>query len=94
MVDPDGTLDALATLGLNSPSTPTQPLAAKTISSSLAPPPKEPLPEIPSASAASTTRVQAPPAGVKEIMREPGRGVVGLPFNRMRPSGEEAIVQK
>lgn len=97
MVDPDGTLDALASLGLSSPSTPTQPHTAKTTSScaaSVAPPAKEPLPEIPPGPVAPTARVQAPPAGAKEIVRDPGRGVGGLPFNRMRPSGEEAIMQK
>lgn len=99
MVDPDGTLDALASLGLTSPTTPTKPQTAKTSATSpgSAPPPaKESLPEIlpgPGGSAASV-RVQA-----EETARDPSvslglAGVGGLPFNRMRPSGEEAIAQK
>uniref|UniRef100_A0A3Q3GF70 Centrosomal protein 170Aa n=1 Tax=Labrus bergylta TaxID=56723 RepID=A0A3Q3GF70_9LABR len=66
MVDPDGTLDALANLGLTSPTTPTKPLTAKTTS----------------------TSATNPNVGLGLA------GVGGLPFNRMRPSGEEAIAQK
>ncbi|XP_028458468.1 centrosomal protein of 170 kDa isoform X4 [Perca flavescens] len=106
MVDPDGTLDALASLGLTSPTTPTKPQTAKTTSPSAtspgsAPPAKESLPEIlpgPGGSAASA-RVHAPRASPEETARDPSAslgltGVGGLPFNRMRPSGEEAIAQK
>ncbi|XP_039640109.1 centrosomal protein of 170 kDa isoform X1 [Perca fluviatilis] len=106
MVDPDGTLDALASLGLTSPTTPTKPQTAKTTSPSAtspgsAPPAKESLPEIlagPGGSAASA-RVHAPRASPEETARDPSAslgltGVGGLPFNRMRPNGEEAIAQK
>lgn len=106
MVDPDGTLDALASLGLTSPTTPTKPQTAKTTSPSAAspgsaPPAKESLPEIlpgPGGSIASA-RVQASSASTEETARDPSvglglTGVGGLPFNRMRPSGEEAIAQK
>ncbi|XP_037637546.1 centrosomal protein of 170 kDa isoform X4 [Sebastes umbrosus] len=103
MVDPDGTLDALASLGLTSPTTPTKPQTAKTTATSpgSAPLAKEALPEIlpgPGGSAASA-RVQASSASTEETAREPGlslglAGVGGLPFNRIRPSGEEAIAQK
>ncbi|XP_059214780.1 centrosomal protein of 170 kDa isoform X2 [Centropristis striata] len=106
MVDPDGTLDALASLGLTSPTTPTKPQTAKTTSPSAtspgsAPAAKESLPEIlpgPGGSAASA-RVQASSASTEETARDPSlslglTGVGGLPFNRMRPSGEEAIAQK
>ncbi|XP_078129479.1 centrosomal protein of 170 kDa isoform X6 [Sander vitreus] len=106
MVDPDGTLDALASLGLTSPTTPTKPQTAKTTSPSAtspgsAPPAKESLPEIlpgPGGSAA-VARVHAPRASPEETARDPSvslglTGVGGLPFNRMRPSGEEAIAQK
>uniref|UniRef100_A0A7N6BHJ5 CEP170 C-terminal domain-containing protein n=1 Tax=Anabas testudineus TaxID=64144 RepID=A0A7N6BHJ5_ANATE len=64
MVDPDGTLDALASLGLTSPTTPIKPHTAKT----------------------SSPSATNPGAGLT--------GVGGLPFNRIRPSGEEAIAQK
>ncbi|XP_042358561.1 centrosomal protein of 170 kDa isoform X2 [Plectropomus leopardus] len=106
MVDPDGTLDALASLGLTSPTTPTRPQTAKTTSPSAtspgsAPPAKESLPEIlpgPGGSAASA-RVQASSASTEEATLDSSvslalTGVGGLPFNRMRPSGEEAIAQK
>lgn len=104
MVDPDGTLDALASLGLTSPTNPTKPQTAKTSSHSSSnpgslPPAKELLPEIlpgPGGSVASS-RVQASSASTEEIVRDPSvglTGVGGLSFNRMRPSGEEAIAQK
>ncbi|XP_034754659.1 centrosomal protein of 170 kDa isoform X3 [Etheostoma cragini] len=106
MVDPDGTLDALASLGLTSPTIPTKPQTAKTTSPSAtspgsAPPAKESLPEIlpgPGGSAA-LARVHAPRASQEETARDPSvslglTGVGGLHFNRMRPSGEEAIAQK
>uniref|UniRef100_A0AAQ5XE66 CEP170 C-terminal domain-containing protein n=1 Tax=Amphiprion ocellaris TaxID=80972 RepID=A0AAQ5XE66_AMPOC len=96
MVDPDGTLDALASLGLTSPTTPNKPEAAKTTSPTAtnpgsAPPAKESLPEIlpgPGGSAAPA-RVQTSSASTEANARDARR-----PFNRMRPSGEEAIAQK
>ncbi|XP_041866163.1 centrosomal protein of 170 kDa isoform X4 [Melanotaenia boesemani] len=106
MVDPDGTLDALASLGLTSPTTPTKPQTAKTTSSSAtspgsAPPAKESLPEIhpgPGGSAASS-RVQTTFSSTEKTAQDASvglglTGVGGLSFNRMRPSGEEAIAQK
>ncbi|XP_026211129.1 LOW QUALITY PROTEIN: centrosomal protein of 170 kDa [Anabas testudineus] len=104
MVDPDGTLDALASLGLTSPTTPIKPHTAKTSSPSATspgslPPAKELLPEIlpgPGGSATSS-RVQASSTSTEETVRDPGAGLTGvggLPFNRIRPSGEEAIAQK
>ncbi|XP_068587916.1 centrosomal protein of 170 kDa isoform X2 [Cebidichthys violaceus] len=106
MVDPDGTLDALASLGLTSPTTPTKPQTAKTTSTSAtspisAPLAKESLPAIlpgPGGSAASA-RVPASSASTEETARDPSvslglTGVGGLPFNRIWPSGEEAIAQK
>lgn len=106
MVDPDGTLDALASLGLTSPTTPTKPQTARTTSTSAtspmsAPSAKESLPAIlpgPAGSAASA-RVQASSASTEETARDPSvslglTGVGGLPFNRIWPSGEEAIAQK
>ncbi|XP_029305370.1 LOW QUALITY PROTEIN: centrosomal protein of 170 kDa [Cottoperca gobio] len=104
MVDPDGTLDALVSLGLPSPTTPSKPQTAKTTSPSAtspgsALPAKESLPEIfpgPGGSAACA-KVQA--SSTEETARDPGKslgltGVGGRTFNRMRPSGEEAIAQK
>ncbi|XP_068424834.1 centrosomal protein of 170 kDa isoform X3 [Clinocottus analis] len=106
MVDPDGTLDALAGLGLTSPTTPTKPQTAKTTSLPAtspmsAPLAKESLPAIlpgPGGSAASA-RVQASSASTEDTARDHSlslglAGVGGLPFNRIRPSGEEAIAQK
>lgn len=95
MVDPDGTLDALASLGLASPSTPSQPQT----SPGSAPAAKQPLPQILPAPGGLTARLQASPPGREEAVRELGAalglgGVGGLPFSRMRPSGEEAIAQK
>lgn len=104
MVDPDGTLDALASLGLTSPTTPTKPQTAKTTSPSATspgslPPAKESLPEILPGPGGSTARVHTSSATTEETARDPSMGlglpvVGGLPFNRMRPSGEEAIAQK
>ncbi|XP_078144875.1 centrosomal protein of 170 kDa [Centroberyx gerrardi] len=103
MVDPDGTLDALTSLGLTSPTTPTRPQTTKTTTSpgSQPPPSQVSLPEIlpgPGGPAA-TTRSQAASANPEDTARnlDVGLGVTGvggLPFNRMRPSGEEAIAQK
>lgn len=104
MVDPDGTLDALASLGLTSPTTPTKPQTAKPSSPSATspgsvPPAKELLPEIlpgPGGSVASS-KVQASSTSTEETVRDPSVGLTGVggrPFNRMRPSGEEAIAQK
>ncbi|XP_063347028.1 centrosomal protein of 170 kDa isoform X6 [Pelmatolapia mariae] len=107
MVDPDGTLDALASLGLTSPTTPTKPQAAKTTPPSAtspgsAPPAKESLPEIlpgSGGSAAASARVQTSSASMEEKARDTSMGlgksaVGGLSFSRIRPSGEEAIAQK
>ncbi|KAM8852586.1 centrosomal protein of 170 kDa isoform 2-T2 [Synchiropus picturatus] len=105
MVDPDGTLDALASLGLTSPTTPTRPdstmLMSSTTSQVSKQPSKEALPEIISAPAASSTtsRGQSSTSGVLDTTRDMGvglglPGVGGFTFNRMRPSGEEAIAQK
>ncbi|XP_044069303.1 centrosomal protein of 170 kDa isoform X7 [Siniperca chuatsi] len=104
MVDPDGTLDALASLGLTSPTTPTKSQTAKITSPSATspgslPPAKESLPEILPGPGGSTARVQAASASTEETARHPSvglglTGVGGLPFNRVRPSGEEAIAQK
>lgn len=97
MVDPDGTLDALASLGLASPTTPTQPQTNRTAPSSTtgpasAPAAKQPLPEILPGPGGPTPRVQSSP-GKEESVRDLGVGL-GLSFSRMRPSGEEAIAQK
>lgn len=107
MVDPDGTLDALASLGLTSPTTPTKPQTAKTTPPSATspgsvPPAKELLPEIlpgSGSSAAASTRVQTTSASTEENARDTSMGLAkiavgGLPFSRVRPSGEEAIAQK
>ncbi|XP_061601995.1 centrosomal protein of 170 kDa isoform X3 [Cololabis saira] len=106
MVDPDGTLDALASLGLPSPTTPTKPLTAKknppsATSSGTAPQAKESLPEILPGPGGTTgsSKVQTSSASTEENARDPTvglglTGVGGLPFNRIRPSGEEAIAQK
>ncbi|XP_037535453.1 centrosomal protein of 170 kDa isoform X3 [Nematolebias whitei] len=101
MVDPDGTLDALTSLCLTSPTTSTKPQTAKILAHSATNPAKESLPEIlpgPGGSA-SSSRVQSSSAGTEECARETIlglglTGVGGLPYNRMRPSGEEAIAQK
>ena len=89
MVDPDGTLDALASLGLASPGTPTQPQT----SPGSAPAAKQPLPQILPGLGSSTARLQSSPSSREETGLGLG-GVGGLPFSRMRPSGEEAIAQK
>ncbi|XP_055020354.1 LOW QUALITY PROTEIN: centrosomal protein of 170 kDa [Boleophthalmus pectinirostris] len=102
MVDPDGTLDALASLGLTSPTTPTKPLSVKTPTSSTIgpgpqPPAKETLPEIlPGPGTMTTsTRVKGSSANCEETGLSLGlTGVGALPFSRMRPNGEEAIAQK
>lgn len=106
MVDPDGTLDALANLGLTSPTTPTKPQTAKTTSPSATspgsqPPAKESLPEILPGPGESTAlaRAQSSSASTGDTARDTSvalglTGVGGLPFNRIRPSGEEAIAQK
>ncbi|XP_006783689.1 centrosomal protein of 170 kDa isoform X6 [Neolamprologus brichardi] len=107
MVDPDGTLDALASLSLTSPTTPTKPQAAKSTPTSAtspgsAPPAKESLPEIlpgSGGSAAASARVQTSSASTEEKAHDTSMGlgksaVGGLSFSRIRPSGEEAIAQK
>ncbi|XP_058507435.1 centrosomal protein of 170 kDa isoform X2 [Solea solea] len=102
MVDPDGTLDALASLDLTSPTTPTKPLTTKTTTSPSAASPgsvpraKESLLEIlpgPGGSTASA-RVQASSASTDPSVGLGLAGVGGLHFSRIRPSGEEAIAQK
>lgn len=101
MVDPDGTLDALASLDLTSPSIPTQPQTGKTASCfatthGSAPPAKEPLPEILPVPRGSTARVQASSLSTEGAARDLSVGLtgVGSPFKRMWASGEEAITQK
>ncbi|XP_020565106.1 centrosomal protein of 170 kDa isoform X4 [Oryzias latipes] len=103
MVDPDGTLDALASLGLTTPTTPTRPTSAKTSPTSpgSAPPAKESLPEIPSGARGSAASSKSQTSSTSIEMNAQGvcvglglAGVGGLPFSRMRPSGEEAIAQK
>uniref|UniRef100_A0A3P9JKG0 Centrosomal protein 170Aa n=1 Tax=Oryzias latipes TaxID=8090 RepID=A0A3P9JKG0_ORYLA len=103
MVDPDGTLDALASLGLTTPTTPTRSTSAKTSPTSpgSAPPAKESLPEIPSGARGSAASSKSQTSSTSIEMNAQGvcvglglAGVGGLPFSRMRPSGEEAIAQK
>lgn len=102
MVDPDGTLDALASLGLPSPTTPTQPQSSRAAPSSTtspgsAPASKQSLPEILPGPGGLTARVQSSSPAKEETPRDlaVGRGLTGgLAFSRMRPSGEEAIAQK
>lgn len=102
MVDPDGTLDALASLGLASPTTPTQPQTSRTAPSATspgsAPAAKQALPEILPGPGGSTARAQPPSPSREEVtVRDLGVGLGltgGLSFSRMRPSGEEAIAQK
>ncbi|XP_028983256.1 centrosomal protein of 170 kDa isoform X2 [Betta splendens] len=102
MVDPDGTLDALASLGLSSPTTPTKPQSTKPSSPSATspvsvPPAKELLPEILPGPGVASSRLQASSASTEETVRHASiglAGVGGLPFSRLRPSGEEAIAQK
>uniref|UniRef100_A0AAQ4NS20 FHA domain-containing protein n=1 Tax=Gasterosteus aculeatus aculeatus TaxID=481459 RepID=A0AAQ4NS20_GASAC len=104
MVDPDGTLDALACLGLTSPTSPTKPQTAKTTlppascpASALSA--KESLPAIPPGAVGSAATVTASTGGAGETARDSGvslgsAGVGGLSFKRIWPSGEEAIAQK
>lgn len=100
MVDPDGTLDALTNLCLTSPTTSTKPQTAKILPHSATSPAKESLPEIlPGLGGSAPSRGQSSSAGTEECARETIlglglTGVGGLPYNRMRPSGEEAIAQK
>ncbi|TWW78328.1 Centrosomal protein of 170 kDa [Takifugu flavidus] len=102
MVDPDGTLDALASLGLASPTTPTQPQTSRTAPSATspgsAPAAKQSLPEILPGPGGLTARVQPSSPSREEVtVRDLGVGLGltgGLSFSRMRPSGEEAIAQK
>lgn len=107
MVDPDGSLDALASLGLPSTSTPTakpQAPPGGTTSTGPHPPIQGSLPEImpgPMAPSAPTTKGQtgsgaAPHEPVRglSVVGSMGAGLGGLPFGRIRPSGEEAIAQK
>lgn len=95
MVDPDGTLDALASLGLASPTTPSQPQT----SAGSAPAAKQSLPQILPGPGSLTARLQSSSPGREETLRDLGAGlglagVGGMSFSRMRPSGEEAVAQK
>lgn len=95
MVDPDGTLDALASLGLPSPSPPSQPQS----SPGSAPAARPALPQILPGPGSLTARLQSSSPGREDTVRDLGAalglaGVGGLSFSRMRPSGEEAIAQK
>ncbi|KAM4607866.1 centrosomal protein of 170 kDa [Polymixia lowei] len=107
MVDPDGTLDALTSLGLASPTTPTKPQATKTTPSKVTspgsqPPLQGPLPEIlpgpggPPATSKGQTASANPEDTTTRVLDVGlgGAGVGGPPFSRVRPSGEEAIAQK
>ncbi|KAM4598969.1 centrosomal protein of 170 kDa isoform 5-T5 [Fundulus diaphanus] len=100
MVDPDGTLDALASLSLSSPTAPAKPQTAKTTLPSATSPAKESLPEIlPGPGGSAASRVQSSATSTEGSTRESIvglalTGVGGLPFSRRRPSGEEAIAQK
>ncbi|XP_020316002.2 centrosomal protein of 170 kDa isoform X11 [Oncorhynchus kisutch] len=83
MVDPDGTLDALSSLGLTSPLTPKPTPGSQG--------PQEALPG-PTASARGNTASSAPTEGSGSGS---ARDLGGLQFNRIHPSGEEsAIPQK
>uniref|UniRef100_A0A3Q2Q5K9 Centrosomal protein of 170 kDa-like n=1 Tax=Fundulus heteroclitus TaxID=8078 RepID=A0A3Q2Q5K9_FUNHE len=101
MVDPDGTLDALASLSLSSPTAPpAKPQTAKTTLPSASSPAKESLPEIlPGPGGSAASRLQSSTTSTEGSTRESIvglalTGVGGLPFSRRRPSGEEAIAQK
>nr|XP_029541164.1 centrosomal protein of 170 kDa isoform X8 [Oncorhynchus nerka] len=83
MVDPDGTLDALSSLGLTSPLTPKPTPGSQG--------PQEALPG-PTASARGNTASSAPTEGSGSGST---RDLGGLQFNRIHPGGEEsAIPQK
>ncbi|XP_021432032.2 centrosomal protein of 170 kDa isoform X8 [Oncorhynchus mykiss] len=85
MVDPDGTLDALSSLGLTSPLTPKPTPGSQG--------PQEALPG-PTASARGNTAASAPTEGSGSGSGS-ARDLGGLQFNRIHPSGEEsAIPQK
>lgn len=95
MVDPDGTLDALASLGLASPTPPSQPQT----SPGSGPAAKQSLPQILPGPGSSTARLPSSSPGREETLRDLGAGlglagVGGMSFSRMRPSGEEAVAQK
>ncbi|XP_059928709.1 centrosomal protein of 170 kDa isoform X2 [Gadus macrocephalus] len=110
MVDPDGSLDALASLGLTSPTAATKPLAAKppppsssTPSAGPHPPipgslpeimPKPVVPSAPTKSQAVSGGPQHEPARGLSVVGAMGAGIGGPPYGRIRPSGEEAIAQK
>uniref|UniRef100_A0A8C5HCC7 CEP170 C-terminal domain-containing protein n=1 Tax=Gouania willdenowi TaxID=441366 RepID=A0A8C5HCC7_GOUWI len=104
IVDPDGTLDALASLGLPSPSTPSKPQTTPPSAPSLgsAPSAKDPLPGIlPGSGGVAASASRAPISSVSKDGKPRDSslgiglaGIGGLPFSRTRPSGEEAIAQK
>uniref|UniRef100_A0A8C5HAG0 CEP170 C-terminal domain-containing protein n=1 Tax=Gouania willdenowi TaxID=441366 RepID=A0A8C5HAG0_GOUWI len=85
IVDPDGTLDALASLGLPSPSTPSKPQTTPPSAPSLgsAPSAKDPLPGILPGSGGVAASPRDSSLGIGLA------GIGGLPFSRTRPSGEE-----
>uniref|UniRef100_A0A8C1T884 Centrosomal protein 170Aa n=1 Tax=Cyprinus carpio TaxID=7962 RepID=A0A8C1T884_CYPCA len=76
MVDPDGTLDALTSLGLTSPTT-TKPRSSPGSQSVWGPLPSNGAPQPP------------PPT---TIISSPERPSVGLNFNRSHPTGEESAI--
>uniref|UniRef100_A0A8C0YB15 Centrosomal protein 170Aa n=1 Tax=Cyprinus carpio carpio TaxID=630221 RepID=A0A8C0YB15_CYPCA len=76
MVDPDGTLDALTSLGLTSPTT-TKPRSSPGSQSVWGPLPSNGAPQPP------------PPT---TIITSPERPSVGLNFNRSHPTGEESAI--
>ncbi|KAM9411596.1 centrosomal protein of 170 kDa isoform 28-T28 [Salvelinus alpinus] len=80
MVDPDGTLDALSSLGLTSPLTPKPTPGSQG--------PQEALPG-PTASARGNTASSAPTEGSGSA-----RDLGGLQFNRIHPSGEESAIHQ
>lgn len=89
MVDPDGTLDALASLGLTSPTTPTQPRTSPTTptqprtttptqrraSPASAPAAKQSLPQILPGPGSLTARLQSSSPGREEAVRDLGAGL-------------------
>ncbi|XP_061767153.1 centrosomal protein of 170 kDa-like isoform X1 [Nerophis ophidion] len=97
MLDPEGKLDTLA-----SHSTPTKPAISKPVPPSTSSPQqlltKQLLPEILPATGGSTESARVPPtcsASSTDVTIGLGLSSVGgLPFNRMRPSGKEALAQK
>lgn len=102
MVDPDGTLDALASLGLTAPPSPPKPQTSKTSPPSATPPPAKGLVmELLPAPGGSSARVKSLSANKEQTARGcpavggASEGVgVGLTYSRLRPNGEEAVARK